>query len=94
MDLICCLLVNAYGQNGMGRRAVDLYKEMSSRMRNDIADLCVLNACSHSGLVNEARAIFNAISTKTEKITTAMVVCHFSFVSSMNSFLIAFRLIV
>ena len=72
-DLIYSLLVNAYGQNGMGSRAVDLYNEISPHMRNDIIDLCVLNACSHSGLVNEARTIFNAISTKTDKITTAMV---------------------
>ena len=62
----------------MGSRAVDLYKRMSSGMRNHIVDLCVLNACSHSGLLNEARSIFNAISTKSEKITTAMV-SYFSF---------------
>ena len=70
-----CLLVNAFGQNGMGSRAVDLYKRIPSHMRNNIIHLCVLNACSHSGLVNEARSIFNEISIKTEKITTAMV-CH------------------
>jgi pentatricopeptide repeat protein len=70
---ICCLLVNAFGQNGMGSRAIDLYNRITLQMRNNIIHLCVLNACSHSGLLNEARSIFNEISPKTEKITTAMV---------------------
>jgi hypothetical protein len=69
-------LVNAFGQNGMGSQAVELYKRMSPSMRDSITSLCVLNACSHSGLLEEARRIFNEISPKTEKITTAMV-CSF-----------------
>ena len=67
------LLVNAYGRNGIGSRAVDLYRQMPPAMHNSIIHLCVLNACSHSGLLGEARAIFNAISPQTDKITTAMV---------------------
>lgn len=57
----------------MGSRAVDLYRHMPSQLRNEIVDLCVLNACSHSGLLDDARAIFDKISPKSEKITTTMV---------------------
>ena len=66
-------VVNAYGLNGMGSRAVDLYKRMPADMRNEITHICVLNACSHSGLVSDARSIFDEISSKTTKITTTMV---------------------
>ena len=34
---------------------------------------CILNACSHSGLVNEARSIFSTIKMKNKWIYTAMV---------------------
>jgi len=35
--------------------------------------VCVINACSHSGLVDEACAIFSNINNKTEQICTTMV---------------------
>ena len=66
-------LVNAFGLNGQGSRAVDLYISMPRQMHNEITNICVLNACSHSGLLNEARFIFEKISPKTVYITTAMV---------------------
>jgi pentatricopeptide repeat protein len=65
--------VNAYGHNGMGSDAVALYRQMPETMRNAVSHVCVLNACSHSGLVDEARAIFNEIDIKSEKIITTMV---------------------
>lgn len=68
-------LVNAYGLNGLGREAVQLYYRIPTEMIDDIINLCVLNACSHSSLINEAREIFNNISfdKRTEKIYSAMV---------------------
>jgi pentatricopeptide repeat protein len=65
--------VNAYGRNGMGSDAVALYRQMPEKMRNTVSHICVLNACSHSGLVDEARAIFNEIDVKSEKIISTMV---------------------
>nr|ACD54792.1 putative vegetative storage protein-like protein [Philodina roseola] len=65
--------INAFGLNGQGSRAVDLYMSMPEQMRDQITYTCVLNACSHSGLLNEARSIFEKISPKTLHITTAMV---------------------
>jgi pentatricopeptide repeat protein len=57
----------------MGHEAVDLYRRIPVDFRNETADICVLNACSHSGLIHEAHSIFNEIKVKTEKIITTMV---------------------
>jgi pentatricopeptide repeat protein len=73
--MIVCILfsVNAYARNGMGIDAIALYRQMPEKMRNAVSHICVLNACSHSGLVDEARAIFNEIDVKSEKIICTMV---------------------
>ncbi|CAF2146444.1 unnamed protein product [Rotaria magnacalcarata] len=68
-------MINAFGLNGMGTRAVELYREMPNNLRNHFSHICVLNACSHAGLLHEARTIFNEISLKTELIVTTMVDC-------------------
>jgi hypothetical protein len=65
--------VNAYGRNGMGSDAVGLYRQVPEKMRNAVSHVCVLNACSHSGLVDEAQAIFNEIDVKSEKVMCTMV---------------------
>lgn len=57
----------------MGTEAVTLYRQMPKNLQNSITHICVLNACSHAGLVDEARAIFNQIETKTEHIMSTMV---------------------
>jgi pentatricopeptide repeat protein len=61
----------------MGVEAIELYRKMPYNFRNEVSDICVLNACSHSGLLDEAYSIFNEISNKTEKIITTMV-CSFA----------------
>ena len=57
----------------MGNQAVELYRQMPKQLRNESTYICILNACSHSGLVQEARSIFDNIPLKTERIYTAMV---------------------
>lgn len=57
----------------MGPEAVKLYRQMPPALRNSVTDICILNACSHAGLVDEARSIFSQISNKTERIVTNMV---------------------
>ena len=66
-------LVNSYGRNGMGSEAVDLYGRISTVMRDAVTHVCVLNACSHSGLIDQAQSIFNNIQTKSRYIIGAMV---------------------
>jgi pentatricopeptide repeat protein len=58
----------------MGYDAVELYHRMPSEMIVEKTNVCVLNACSHSGLVSEARSIFSNIQMKNKWIYTAMVV--------------------
>ncbi|CAF2112326.1 unnamed protein product [Rotaria magnacalcarata] len=66
-------IINAFGLNGMGSEAIHLYKQMPNYLRDEVSHICVLNACSHSGLVHEARNIFDEITFKTEKIITIMI---------------------
>ncbi|CAM4799899.1 unnamed protein product [Rotaria magnacalcarata] len=68
-------MINAFALNGMGTQAVELYRKMPNNLRDHISHICVLNACSHAGLLHEARTIFNEISLKTESIITTMVDC-------------------
>ena len=57
----------------MGSQALELYRKMPKHLHDEVTHICVLNACSHSGLLNEARSIFNEITIKTDKIITTMV---------------------
>ncbi|CAF4071142.1 unnamed protein product, partial [Rotaria sp. Silwood1] len=61
-------MINSYVLNGMGIQAVELYHKMPSEFINEMTNICVLNACSHSGLVSEARLIFKNIQIKTDRI--------------------------
>ena len=60
----------------MGLEAVKLYQKIPNNSRDEVSHICVLNACSHSGLLDEAQSIFIKIPNKTEKIITTMV-CFF-----------------
>ena len=73
IDLFFSGLVNSYGLNGMGLKAVELYYQIPEKFINESTYVCVLNACSHSGLVHQARSIFANIPMKTERIFTTMV---------------------
>ncbi|CAF5042893.1 unnamed protein product, partial [Rotaria sp. Silwood1] len=73
--IIYSSMINAYGLNGMGYEAVELYKRIPNNEQDEISHICVLNACSHSGLLDEAHIIFNQIHIKTEKIITTMIDC-------------------
>ncbi|CAF1446562.1 unnamed protein product, partial [Rotaria magnacalcarata] len=68
-------MINAFGLNGMGSEAIHVYKQMPNDLRDEVSHICVLNACSHSGLLHEARNIFDEITFKTEKIITTMIDC-------------------
>jgi pentatricopeptide repeat protein len=57
----------------MGIQAIEVFRQMPKEFIDEVTYVCVLNACSHSGLVDEARSIFRNIQTKTEKIYGTMV---------------------
>ncbi|CAF3141028.1 unnamed protein product [Rotaria socialis] len=68
-------MINSYGLNGMGLQSIELYYQMPKELINEATYICVLNACSHSGLVNEALSIFKTIEIKTERIYTSIIDC-------------------
>ncbi|CAF1488053.1 unnamed protein product [Adineta steineri] len=69
-------MINGYGLNGMSYEPIDIYEQMPENMKNEMTHICILNACSHSGLVNQAQIIFNKILIKTTNIITTMVDCY------------------
>jgi hypothetical protein len=73
--MIMCMFfsVNAYARNGMGSDAVALYRQMPEKMRDAVSHVCVLTACSHSGLLDEAQNIFNEIDIKNERVIATIV---------------------
>ena len=71
--MISHFVVNSYGLNGMVSQAIGVYRQMPKEYVGEATYVCVLNACSHSGLVDEARSIFSNIPIKTNMIYTTMV---------------------
>ncbi|GMH07406.1 hypothetical protein Nepgr_009246 [Nepenthes gracilis] len=59
-------MMHGYAQNGCGEEAVHLYHYMimSGGKPDGITFVAVLNACSHSGLVDEGMKIFESISSE------------------------------
>jgi pentatricopeptide repeat protein len=57
----------------MGFEAIQLFSKIPLKILNDRTYVCILNACSHSGLVDQAKKIFQNIQNKTEIISTTMV---------------------
>ncbi|CAF0947573.1 unnamed protein product [Adineta ricciae] len=68
-------MIHAYGINGMGTKAVELFHQVPQSLVVESTHVCVLNACSHAGLVDQARAIFTSIKDKTEKHYATMIDC-------------------
>ena len=66
-------LVNSYGLNGMGEEAIALFRRTPKELINERAVVCVLNACSHAGLVEQGLRIFDGVTNKTDRIFTTMV---------------------
>jgi len=56
-------MISSYGQHGKGKEALSLFEQMQHEgiEPDDQTVTCVLNACSHSGLVQEALDIFSKL---------------------------------
>ncbi|KAL6498856.1 Pentatricopeptide repeat-containing protein, chloroplastic [Orobanche hederae] len=56
-------MIDGYGTHGFGKEALELFDEMRKREininPNAVTFLCIISACSHSGLVNEGRRYFS-----------------------------------
>lgn len=53
---------------------MQLYQTMPETLKDEITHVCVLNACSHSGLVDQARSIYAKIDVKSVNVVTTMVI--------------------
>ena len=49
----------------MGIEAIETYRQMPVELIDEVVHICLLNACSHSGLIDDARTIFDNIENKT-----------------------------
>ncbi|KAI3907242.1 hypothetical protein MKW92_031934 [Papaver armeniacum] len=56
-------MIDGYGTHGLGKEAVELFEEMQHSVvkPNNVTFLCVLSACSHSGLVDEGCKFFTSM---------------------------------
>ena len=57
----------------MGEEAIELFRRTPKELINEAAVICVLNACSHGGLVEQGLSIFKDTANKSERIFTTMV---------------------
>ena len=59
-------MINIFGIFGEGKKSLELLKEMEDKgiLPSKITLISVLNACSHSGLINEAMEIFQLLNEK------------------------------
>lgn len=57
------VMINGYGLHGDGEAALDLLSQMelSGMIPDDVIYLNILSACSHSGLVEQGRMVFNSM---------------------------------
>ncbi|KAL6989146.1 hypothetical protein U1Q18_014898 [Sarracenia purpurea var. burkii] len=57
-------MILGYGLHGLGREAVSLFRDMeiAGLQPDDVTFICLLSACSHSGLVAEGKKWFVAMS--------------------------------
>lgn len=59
-------MIDGYGTHGHGEAAVELFNEMQNGTikPNNVTFLCVLSACSHSGLVEEGLGYFTSMKNE------------------------------
>lgn len=59
-------MIDGYGSHGLGIDAVDLFCKMQKGKikPNDVTFLCVISACSHSGLVEEGLKFFESMKNE------------------------------
>ncbi|KAG9154800.1 hypothetical protein Leryth_020085 [Lithospermum erythrorhizon] len=65
-NVICFTsIINAYARNGLGAKCLEMLNVMIQKgLKPDkVAFLCVLIGCNHSGMIKEARLVFNSMRT-------------------------------
>lgn len=58
-------MISACGMHGYGKRALELFAQMQSFSQpNEVTFIVVLNACAHSGLVDDALHFYSVMSSQ------------------------------
>jgi pentatricopeptide repeat protein len=59
-------MIGGFGQHGEGHKSLEVFHQMLHEgiKPDEITITTILNACSHSGLVNEALSIFHSMESK------------------------------
>ncbi|KAJ7536437.1 hypothetical protein O6H91_12G069700 [Diphasiastrum complanatum] len=70
------VMIAGYAQNGLVKEALTLYEQMQQEgvQPDSVTYICVLSACSHSGLVDEGRHLFDSMC-KIHAVTPTMEHC-------------------
>ncbi|KAJ7534720.1 hypothetical protein O6H91_12G000500 [Diphasiastrum complanatum] len=57
------VMIAGYAQNGLGKEALALYEQMKQEglQPNNVTYICVLSACSHSGLIDKGLHLFDSM---------------------------------
>lgn len=64
-NVVCWnVIFTAYAQHGMGKEVLELFSQMQQEgvWPDEITFISILHACSHAGLVNDAKAYFASMS--------------------------------
>ncbi|RWR88460.1 pentatricopeptide repeat-containing-like protein [Cinnamomum micranthum f. kanehirae] len=64
-DVVCwSAMIACYGAHGLGRKAVNIFNQMidDGVKPNAVSFICLLSACSHSGLLEEGRRYFESMN--------------------------------
>jgi hypothetical protein len=56
----------------MGIQAVELYRQIPKEFLDEVTYICILNACSHSGLVDEAPQVKAGTSDPVGRVSIPM----------------------
>lgn len=66
-------MISGYGIHGFGRKAIQIFNEMTDAgiVANEITFVCVLGACSHAGLIEEGKSLFDCMVHKYNLIPCA-----------------------
>ncbi|PRQ37387.1 putative tetratricopeptide-like helical domain-containing protein [Rosa chinensis] len=83
-NVICFTsIIHGYARNGMGGECLHLLQEMVAKgLKPDkVTVLCVLSGCNHSGLVEEAKLLFDSM----EMLYEAGQVCYMKLKSCCNT---------
>ncbi|KDP44009.1 hypothetical protein JCGZ_05476 [Jatropha curcas] len=59
-------LISSYGVHGFGKKAIQIFEEMTDKgvLPSPISFVSVLGACSHAGLVEEGKSLFESMHKK------------------------------